>query len=115
LGDHVEALIAAVRSVVAKAFDGGQHDARVDLAEDVVADAHAVHAARGLILGDDVRFFHHFQKDLFAFRVFQVEGNAPLVGIQRHEIGAVHAWPFRPSVAPRVSALRFFDFDHIGA
>jgi hypothetical protein len=114
LGDHVETLIAAVGAVIAKPFDGGQDDAGIDLAEHVVADAHTVHASRGLILGDDIGLFHHLQKDCFALRVFEIEGDAPLIGVERHEVGAVHAGPLLPAVASGLAALRLFNFNHVG-
>jgi hypothetical protein len=51
----------------------------------------------------------------FALRVLEIQGNALLVRVQRHEVGAVHAWAFLPTIAPRVSALRFLNLDHISA
>ena len=69
----------------------------------------------GADFGDDVGLFHHFQKDFFALWVLEIQGDALLIRVQRHEIGTIHPRTFLPAITPWISTLWLLDFDHVGA
>ena len=79
-----------------------------------MANAKLRHRARLIVLDHHIGIFHHFKKNLFGFRHFQVQGNAFLVAVHIAEISA-EAIDER-GIAPRVVTLaRFFDLDNLGA
>ena len=115
LADGVEGLVLAIRPVRPEAFDAGQHDARVDLGEFVVAQTEALQGVGGEVLGDDVGVLEQVEEDGLALGVFQVEGDRPLVGVEQEEVVGVDAGPARPGAAAGVAALGLLDLDDLGA
>src|SRR5262249_17712959 len=62
LGDHVEALVLAVRAGEPEALDAGHDDARVRGVQLLVVEAELLHHAGSEILDDDVRPLDHLEK-----------------------------------------------------
>ena len=115
LADGVERLVLAVGAIGAEALDAGQHDARVDLGELVVAQTKALQGVGGEVLGDDVGVLEQVEEDGLALGVFQVEGDRPLVGVEQEEVVGVDAGPARPGAAAGVASLGLLDLDDLGA
>src|SRR5271166_5253851 len=77
------------RAAVAKAFDLGIDDRRIDAADDIIAEPQTLDRAGGEVLGEDVRLLHHLLDQCQAALVFEVDGQRALVGVVHHEIGGV--------------------------
>ena len=104
----------AVRAGRAVAGDVAQHDARIDLAHLVEADAPSFERAGSHRHDDRVGFAHEVEEDLDAFRLAQVERDAALapVALPVQERDAVDD---RPAHLAHVVAAGRLDLEHIGA
>ena len=103
----------AVRSGDAEAGAGGVDQSRVDLTNDVPADAETIHGAGREIFQQHVGPPDQLEQQLAAFRGFQVQRDRPLVGVQHGERqGDGHAR--RRAMTQRL-AVRRFDLDDVGA
>src|SRR5262249_14956461 len=114
LGDHVEAHVVLVRPL-AEALDLRVDDPRVDLLDDVVAEAQPLDGAGREVLDHDVGLLEQLREDLAAARRAEVQGDATLVGVEQHEVVRVHALRVGGRAAPLVAALGILHLDDIGA
>ncbi len=90
---------------------------RIDRLERFIAQTEAVHHAGAEVFPDDVGVPDQAFDDRLRLRLFQVEGQAAFVGVDRHEgRGHVAVDPFLAELgAPVVLAADGFDLDHVGA
>ncbi len=79
LGDHVEALVLAVRAGEPEALDAGHDDARVRRAELIVVEAQLLHQAGREVLDHHVGPLDHLQKERAAVGILQIDRHAALV------------------------------------
>ncbi len=100
---------------LAEAFYLPVDDARIQLAEDVVAQAQALDGPGREILHENVGLARQLLDDLEPARGFQIEGNRALVGVVVQEIGIVPVRLRGARPAPGVAAVRILDLHHIGA
>src|SRR5271166_5846520 len=89
LRDRVERQPPLVRAAVAKAFDLGIDDRRIDAADDIIAEAQTLNRAGREVLGEDVRLLHHLLDQCQTALIFEVDGQRALVGVVHHEIVGV--------------------------
>ena len=111
--------VHALRPGVALAGDGGEHDARVDRLQCLVAQARAIEHAAAEVLDHDVAVRGELADDALAFGVLQVEREPALVAVGEAEL--------RRAVPPAVVVVHLaddaegieigarFDLDHVGA
>ena len=83
LGDRIEAQALFVRAAVAEALDLRIDDARVERADDVIAEAQPLDRAGREILGEDIGLLGHVLDQGQAALGFEVDGDRPLVGVVR--------------------------------
>src|SRR5437870_8615255 len=74
-----------------EALDRGDDHARVELLDAFPGKSHAVEHARGEVLDQDVAMFNQRLEHLFSFRMFGIERDRALVGVQHSEVETVHA------------------------
>ena len=114
----VPVIVVPIRAFLPEAADGGEDDSRVDLAEHGVAEADAFQVAGREGLDDDVGGLHELLEDTAAIRRLDIEGDAPLVGVEGEPVEALLRVRLvmveRAPVATRVAARRL-DLDHVGA
>src|SRR5262249_15322279 len=113
LGNHVEALVLVVRAGEPEALDARHDDARVRRAQPLPVEAQALHEPGREVLDDDVGALDHLEKELLAFGLLQIDGDAALVGVEHEEEHRVEARNFG-AIAPRLLAARRLDLDHVG-
>ena len=114
LHDEVVAGAAAFRARLAKARDRAIDELLVQLAERRVPEPKLLHGAGAEVLENDVAHLHEIGEDLARGRRLEVQRDALLVAVDRHEVGRLAPDERRP--APRVVALaRLLDLDHLGA
>ncbi len=90
------------------------HEARVQARERAIAEAELVHRARTEVLQQHVALLDQLPKDLLSFLGLEIQGDALLAPVHRHEVGRLAADERRP--AARVVALAgLLDLDHLGA
>src|SRR5215510_9209552 len=114
LGDHVEALVLVIRPRKAKALEPRHDDPWIGGAERIPAEAQPLHEARGEVLDDHVRLLRHLQKQRAAVGLLEIDGHAPLVGVEEeeeHRVETGYLWP----VATRLLAPDGLDLDDVGA
>src|SRR5262249_23501582 len=87
----------------------------IDLAQLVVADAHALQRAEAKVLNDNVADGCQFPYDFLRSRRLEIESDAALVAIHREVVGALGPVPGRTPGASVVSLTRLFNLDDLGA
>ena len=85
----------------------------VDRLHHVVTQAKALHHSRSKVLDDDVCIRGELEKDLLGLVLLEVKGEAALVAIDGHEIGALALNERRAPVAGVVAAARNLDLDDV--
>ncbi|MNQ89827.1 hypothetical protein D3C85_1051440 [compost metagenome] len=108
--------IVLVGAVLAIAGHGDVDQARIDLRKGLVIDPQTRGDARPVVLQEDIRRLDHLQQQGLALGRLQVDGQRPLVPVQRQEgnIDLIAARPARRDVALPF-ARRRLDLDHVGA
>jgi hypothetical protein len=115
LGDQIESALVSVGAAAAVARDRAVDERRVDLRERVVAKAELFHRAAAIVFGDYVALRGHALERFARGRQLEVERDAALVAVHRHERSGF-AVDFRPVHAPCIVAARdALDLDHVGA
>ena len=114
LGDHVEALVLAVRAGEPEALDTRHDDPWIGRAQALVVEAELLHQAGREVLDHDVGLLDHLQEERPAVGVFQVDRHAALVRVEDQEEHRVEPRHFRP-VAARLLAAGRLDLEHVGA
>src|SRR5438132_5953282 len=114
LGYRLVALVVAVRSVGAEPLDARVHEARVERLHGGIAEAQAIEDAPPEVLEEHVGRLQEGPKDLLASGVLQVEGKAPLVGVEGEEEEAVGVRPVPMRVTRRIPPLRLLAFADVG-
>jgi len=99
-----------VRAAVAEALDLSVDDARIDRADDVVAEPQSLDRAWCEVLGEDISLLHHLLDQRQPALRFQVDGERPLVGVVHHEIVRV-----AEAGAAGFAALRVLHLGNVGA
>ena len=98
---------------------GCHYQTGVDLRKGVVAYAESLHCSRTEALHQDVRALYHLSHGLDAIRRLEVQGDSPLVGVQKKECAALLrmgcVFGEGAQCAGVVSDARALDFDHVGA
>ena len=113
LRDAVEARLFGQRVVLAIAGETRHHEARIELGQDVPAAAHLLHRAGTEILDENVGFRHQPAQQILRFGVTEIEGKAPLVAVEHHEIDAL-SLDVGPEAAGVVPEPRPLHFDDLG-
>ena len=93
-----------------EAFDLRINDARIEGADDVVAEAEPFDGTGREILGEDIGLLGHVLDQRQPPFGFEVDGDRLLVGVVRHEVIGV-----RDALAAGFAALRVLDLDDFGA
>lgn len=101
----------AQRARVAETGDRAVDDAGVDLFQHIVAQAQFLHRTGAVVLQHDIGLFDHLFKDLFAFRLFQVQGHADLAAVEVCVVNTV-AVDKGAHLTSIVAALGVLDLDH---
>ena len=114
LGDPLVALELCVRTGAAKALDGGDHDARVDLPQALIAETQAFDGTGPQVLHDDVGVHRQALEQRAAALALQIQGHPFLVGVQEEEEPGVLVGVLGEPAARRLAAGRL-DLDHLGA
>src|SRR5215470_10240551 len=114
LCDHVEGEVFLVRAAGAKALDLAIDDPRVQLPDDVVAQAQPLDRAGRHVLDGDVGLFQQFLDDFEPAGGFQIEGDRFLVGVELVEIPGIVIRLPGPQSAARIADLWIFDLDYLG-
>src|SRR5215211_1362681 len=112
LSQGAEAWPVLVRAELAEASDAGEHEARVYLAEALVAEVPPLQGARSEALDHDVRVTCETPEDLLSLWLAQVQGHTPLVA-PKHLPPEAHAVP-RVAVRARGVSFRMFDLCDFG-
>ena len=94
---------------MAEAGDGDQDDARVEVPQAFVAEAHALHDAGAEVLQHDVRLLDERSKDLLALWVPQIQTHALLAAVVDGEVHALPADEGRHATR-LLAAVRRFPF-----
>ena len=102
------------RPVRAVAGDGAVDEPGIDRLQRREPQAQPVHDPGSEPLQDHVRLCRQPLENLLALRLFQVQGQRPLVAVEDHMVAAVVAQQRRPP-ADVVPALGIFHLDHISA
>ena len=116
LGKHVLAPLVHIRALQAEAGADRIDDARIEAAQIIVAEAHALHHAGAEIAHDHVCGLHQTQCRLSVRFRFQVQGDAALVAVQAGEdrvVAAVRVLAHAP--AREVAGADALDLDDVGA
>jgi len=113
LRDHVEAHVVLV-GAFAEALDLRVDDPGIDLPDNVVAEAQTLDGAGGEILDHDVGLLQHVREDLATAWAAEVQRDAPLVGVEQHEVVRIHPLRVGGRTAPLVAAPGILDLDDIG-
>jgi hypothetical protein len=100
-------------AVVAR--DRAVDEARVLLAQLLVAQAQLVDAAELEVLDHHVALLRKVARDLLAFGRLQVERDRALVAVDAVEVGGLGLAHAQAPVARVVAAARVLDLDHLGA
>ena len=111
-------LVVAVRPVLPEVRHRGQHDARVHLAQRVVAEAEPLHRARREALDHRVRAGDEAEQAVAVLGAFEVEHDAALVGVEEEEDGGALGAGLvlvERGLHPRRIAARRLDLDHVRA
>src|SRR5262245_35630350 len=87
LGDHVEALVARVRSVGTKPLDLSVDDPWVELTHDVIAQAQFLNRAWTIVFDEYIEVRHKLFEERYPFGVFQIDSDTFFVRIEKQEIG----------------------------
>src|SRR5262245_53250801 len=114
LGDHVEALVLAVRAGEPEALDAGHDDARVRGVQPLVVETEFLHHAGSEVLDGDVGPLDPAERQRAPIRVLQVDRDATLVGVEDEEEHRVEPRHLRPVAARLLTAGRL-DLQHVGA
>ena len=110
LRDLIEARAAGIGAILAKAGNAGVNQPRIDARQRLVIDAEALFHVRAKILDHHVGFLDQPLERREPLRRLQVDGDAPLVAVQIHEVRVVA----RP--AHRLFGIRRrFDLNDVGA
>ena len=72
----------AERPALSEAGAERADDARIDLGELIIAEAHALHHAGAKIVHDDIGSAHQVVDDRLALRLAQIEGDRALVAVE---------------------------------
>src|SRR5262245_33297339 len=116
LGHWLEALVGAVWTVGAEAFDRGIHRARVQHLDRLVAQAEPLHHSRAEVFGNDIGLSDQAARDVLALGRLQIDDDAALVAVeQQKEIAVGRIVRRRPQPPRPVAVRRPLDLDHIGA
>src|ERR1700730_14307895 len=86
LRDRVERQALFVRAAVAETLDLGIDDARIDRADDVVAEPEPFDRTGREVLGEDIGLLYHLLDQLQAAVGLQIDRQRALVGVVHHEI-----------------------------
>jgi hypothetical protein len=108
-------LVLAVRTVSPKALYREVDQAWVQGAQRLVAEAHLLHPARRLVLGDHVCAPDHVEEHGLALRALEIERHALLVRVEEEEVAAVDARLLRAAVTARLAPAGLLDLDDVGA
>jgi hypothetical protein len=112
LGDGFKALVVAIGTVGAEAFDGGVDQARVERRQHLVAQSEAIEGAGAEVLNQHVRLGNHLLEEFLSLGALQIEGQALLVGVEEKKKQAVTIGTIAHIAAGHVAALRFLELDH---
>ena len=96
---------------MAEARDAGVDQPAVERLEALVIDAEPEFHVGTIVLDDNVRGPDHSAKNLGAFRLLEIEGDAALVAVQILKIRSVA----RPAHVAALDSLRQLDLDDVGA
>ena len=115
LHDRVVRRPGRVRAGLPEGRGARVNDLRIDGTHGLVADAQAIHRAGAKVLDDHVGRLCHAQKHRLASRRLQIEPQAALVPVLRHELHAFAVHELVAQVAGEVAARRLFDLNDVGA
>ena len=115
LGDRLIALVVAVGTVGAKAFDAGQDQAGVQALELRVGKAQTVQDARSEVFQKDITRFNQFAEHLFALGAFEVDRQAALIGVKGQKKKTVDARLIAQTRPGDISFARFLNLDYLGS
>ena len=111
--------VHALGAGVALAGDRGEHEARIDRAQVLVAEARAIEHAAAEILDHHVALLRQFADHPLAFGCLEVEGKAALVAVGEAELRrAVPPVVLVVGLADDAEGIEVgarFDLDHVGA
>src|SRR3984893_1255950 len=113
LGDRLVALVLTVRAVGPEAFDARVDQTRVERLYRRIVEAQAIEDPWAEILEEHVRSFQKCPEDVLGAGMLEVQGKAPLVGVEREEEEAVGVRPVPMGLARDVAPVRFFDLDDV--
>ena len=114
LDDEVVARAVRLGAGLAEAGDRAVHEPRVQPGERLVPEAELVHRSRPEVLEEHVALARERLKDLASLGRLEVQGDALLVAVDRHEVRRLALDERRP--AARVVALAgLLDLDDLGA
>ena len=99
----------------AEALDRGDNHPRVELADALPGEAHAVERARSEILHEDIAFLDQGLEDRLAFRMLGVDRDRALVAVEHREVQAVRSRNVAQLAARDVPLACAFDLDDVGA
>src|SRR5262249_50068196 len=108
LRDHVEALVRAVRTGGAEALDREVDEARIYVAERVVAEPEPLESSERVVLAQDIDLLHEVPENLAAFVALQIERDAALVRVEQHEVIRVDTLLLGQQPPPLLAHLRRF-------
>ena len=112
LADGVEARLVAVGPVLPVSRDGAVDEPRVEGGKPLVVQAQLRARLRAEILQQDVGLLQQLEQDLLPLGLPQVQGQTPLVAVERPEARAVTLVQGIPA-AVRVAPVRQFHLDDV--
>ncbi len=113
LNHEIVAGASGLRPRFAEAGDRAVHELGILVGEGGVAEAELLHGARPEILEEHVTLPDQGAQDRLSLGVLEVEGDALLVAIDRHEVGGFAAHERRPASGV-VPLAGFLDLDDLG-
>ena len=115
LHDRVVRRPSGVGAALPEGRGAGVDDLWIDGAHGFVPDTQAIHRAGAEVLDDHIGSLGHAQKNRLAGGRLQIETQASLVPVLRHELHAFAIDELVTEVAGQVTARRLLDLDDVGA